>query len=308
MSEFPGLDKWYLQKTPVMDCRDVRMWQTVPGPVERTPSPAVLRVALWPGRVVELDGVDRTTTVRDVLERLAALEAPLSGAPVGRARLSVDERVCAGRRPILAYFDGPPEGAAPAHLVMADRALRCDLIVEPCPKVALGVAKLRPFVEAALRESKEDRVHIMEMAKARVRFAIPPKRKNVVPNHFRQDSADAEPWGSIMRFENFLKARHEHRGNRAKLRPLRSSRWKATYPGLVPVSHRWHEKEHVTLPRELSEDPSGKRAPTSEAPLSVVFHSFRLIFRRAVISWDGLEASMLSLERARAAHSGLTRT
>ena len=158
-------------------------------------------------------------------------------------------------------------------------------------------------MEAALKESKEDRVHIMEMAKARVRFAIPPKRKNVVPNHFRQDSADAEPWGSIMRFENFLKARHKHRGNHAKLRPLRSSRWKATYPGLVPVSHRWHEKEHVTLPRELSEDPSGKRARTSEAPLSVVVHSCRLIFRRAVISRDGLEAGMRSLERARAARS-----
>ncbi|KAH8096182.1 alpha-N-acetylglucosaminidase [Aureococcus anophagefferens] len=119
---------------------------------------------------------------------------------------------------------------------MADRALRCDLIVEPCPKVALGVAKLRPFVEAALKESKEDRVHIMEMAKARVRFAIPPKRKNVVPNHFRQDSADAEPWGSI-----------------------------------------------------TGQD---KRAnfPTSKAHISAVFHSFRLIFGRAIISRSGLEA------------------
>ena len=38
-----------------------------------------------------------------------------------------------------------------------------------------------------------------------------------------------------------------------------------------------------------------KRAtcPTSKAPLSAVFHSFRLIFGRAIISWNGLEAWML---------------
>ena len=48
-----------------------------------------------------------------------------------------------------------------------------------------------------------------------------------------------------------------------------------------------------------------KRAkfPTSKAPISAVFHSFRLIFGRAIISRNGLEAWMLSLERARAEHS-----
>ena len=35
-----------------------------------------------------------------------------------------------------------------------DGALRCDLIVEPCPKVALGVMKLKPWVDAAIKESK----------------------------------------------------------------------------------------------------------------------------------------------------------
>ena len=30
--------------------------------------------------------------------------------------------------------------------------------------------------------------------------------------------------------------------------------------------------------------------PTSKAPISVVSHSFRLIFGRVIISWDGLEA------------------
>jgi len=48
-----------------------------------------------------------------------------------------------------------------------------------------------------------------------------------------------------------------------------------------------------------------KRAkfPTSKAPISAVFHSFRLIFGRAIISWNGLEAWMLFPERARAEHS-----
>ena len=36
------------------------------------------------------------------------------------------------------------------------------------------------------------------------------------------------------------------------------------------------------------------------APLSVAFHSFRLIFRRPIISRSGLERECLSLERARA--------
>ena len=40
--------------------------------------------------------------------------------------------------------------------------------------------------------------------------------------------------------------------------------------------------------------------PTSKAPISVVFHSFRLIFGRVIISRNGLERERLSLERARA--------
>jgi hypothetical protein len=48
-----------------------------------------------------------------------------------------------------------------------------------------------------------------------------------------------------------------------------------------------------------------KRAkfPTSKAPISAVFHSFRLIFGRAIISRNGLKAWMLFPERARAEHS-----
>jgi serine/threonine protein phosphatase PrpC len=48
-----------------------------------------------------------------------------------------------------------------------------------------------------------------------------------------------------------------------------------------------------------------KRAkfPTSKAPISAVFHSFRLISGRAIISRNGLEAWMLFPERACAEHS-----
>ena len=48
-----------------------------------------------------------------------------------------------------------------------------------------------------------------------------------------------------------------------------------------------------------------KRAkfPTAKAPISAVFHSFRPIFGRAIISRNGLGAWMLFPERARAEHS-----
>jgi serine/threonine protein phosphatase PrpC len=47
----------------------------------------------------------------------------------------------------------------------------------------------------------------------------------------------------------------------------------------------------------------GATCPTSKAPISVVFHSFRLIFGRAIISRKSLEAWTLFLRRARAEHS-----
>ena len=47
----------------------------------------------------------------------------------------------------------------------------------------------------------------------------------------------------------------------------------------------------------------GATFPTLKAPISVVVHSFRLTFGRAIISRNGLEASTLSLERARVEHS-----
>jgi hypothetical protein len=48
---------------------------------------------------------------------------------------------------------------------------------------------------------------------------------------------------------------------------------------------------------------AGCEIPNFKAPISAVFHSFRLIFGRAIISRNGLEAWMLFPERARAEHS-----
>jgi hypothetical protein len=61
-------------------------------------------------------------------------------------------------------------------------------------------------------------------------------------------------------------------------------------------------------PEALASEPGPgqqKRAkfPTSKAPISAVFHSFRLILGRAIISRNGLEAWKLFQERARAKHS-----
>ena len=47
----------------------------------------------------------------------------------------------------------------------------------------------------------------------------------------------------------------------------------------------------------------GAKFPTSKPHISAVFHSFRLIFGRAIISRNGLEAWVLFPERARAEHS-----
>ena len=46
-----------------------------------------------------------------------------------------------------------------------------------------------------------------------------------------------------------------------------------------------------------------EKFPTSKAPISAVFHSFRLILGRAIISRNGLDARMLFPERARGERS-----
>merc|ERR1711903_121939 len=62
----------------------------------------------------------------------------------------------------------------------------------------------------------------------------------------------------------------------------------------------------LAVAREQTSRPGQqKRAkfPTSKAPISAGFHSFRLVFGRAIISRNGLDAWMLFPERARAEHS-----
>ena len=50
----------------------------------------------------------------------------------------------------------------------------------------------------------------------------------------------------------------------------------------------------------LTGQEKGAKFPTSKAHISVVFHSFWLIFGRVIISRNDLERECLSLERARA--------
>jgi len=58
-----------------------------------------------------------------------------------------------------------------------------------------------------------------------------------------------------------------------------------------------------TLAQRVAGQHKRAKFPTSKAPISAVFHSFQLIFGRAIISRDGLAAWMLLSERARAEHS-----
>jgi Ca2+-binding EF-hand superfamily protein len=57
------------------------------------------------------------------------------------------------------------------------------------------------------------------------------------------------------------------------------------------------------VPRSRAGQDKRAKFPTSKAHISAVFHSFRLIFGRAIISRNGLAAWMLFPERARAEHS-----
>jgi len=66
----------------------------------------------------------------------------------------------------------------------------------------------------------------------------------------------------------------------------------------------WGSGDRVADRRELGPGrEKSAKFPTLEAPSSVAFHSFRLMFGRAIISRNGLEAWMLFSERARAEHS-----
>ena len=63
------------------------------------------------------------------------------------------------------------------------------------------------------------------------------------------------------------------------------------------------DEDMLVARRRISGQHKRANFPTSKAPISAVCHSFRLIFGRAIISRNGLEAWMLFLERARAERS-----
>ena len=90
---------------------------------------------------------------------------------------------------------------------------------------------------------------------------------------------------------------------RAKGRP---SWWPDDYVDWMPHSFvEFKDGTVVDVSADQFDVGQQKRAkfPTSKAPFSAVFYSFRLIFGRAIISRSGLEAWMLFWERARAEHS-----
>ena len=72
MSEFPGLEKWYLQKKPTLSIQDVALWQMLPPHPQRTKTPAVLRVALWNGHVRDVPVPDRSVTAGAVIRTICA--------------------------------------------------------------------------------------------------------------------------------------------------------------------------------------------------------------------------------------------
>ena len=78
--------------------------------------------------------------------------------------------------------------------------------------------------------------------------------------------------------------------------------WGDDQPERFLVKWRDHSFLHCSWEHESGQEKRAK-FPTSKAPISAVFHSFRLIFGRAIISRNGLEAWALFPERARAAHS-----
>ena len=88
----------------------------------------------------------------------------------------------------------------------------------------------------------------------------------------------------------------KHRGGTNRSPDLRSLLY-------LTYARKWY-KDTNFAPRASSAG-QDKRAKfqTSKAHISAVFHSFRLIFGRAIVSRDGLEAWMLFPERARAEHS-----
>ena len=74
----------------------------------------------------------------------------------------------------------------------------------------------------------------------------------------------------------------------------------ATPSGLItPIVTDAAGKGLTVISSETGQE-KGAKFPTSKAHISVVFHSFWLIFGRVIISRNGLDRERLSLERARA--------
>jgi hypothetical protein len=264
MSEFPGLEKWYLQRKPTLSTHDVELWQMLPPHSERTQTPAVLRVMLWNGHVRDVPVRDRAVTASEVISTIC--ESGIHNPPREETQLCINGAPVAPFRPVIECFDGTAGTEQPKHLINDDGSLKASIIIALCPRVAQGVRDLPPWRRLRDADRAADAAHCAQIGLALKAGRPVPQRPEVLkpeeatpPAHFERDSADPEPHSSKERFEMFMKRRRSAtcRGrNQNKLRPLRSARWKESFPSKIPLTYRWHEKNWVEDADKLSADPS----------------------------------------------------
>ena len=127
-------------------------------------------------------------------------------------------------------------------------------------------------------------------------------------SHVHTPSIRSSAAESLIEDDGFALARHRQN-------PSIQRRLFGRQPGtLILVRHgesTWNANSTFTGWADVDLSDRGEREvehaarlrAAKEAPISAIFHSFRLIFGRAIISRNGLEAWMLFPERARAEHS-----
>ena len=166
-------------------------------------------------------------------------------------------------------------------------------------------ASINDELEAIARERHQPLVREREQRGDKADGALLPPTPSGAPLRFLFDSEDprGNATSSIERLERGRNGRALPDGRAARRRqrlllPLRGG----------PRQRRPRVQPRPLGPPQLGRahapgQQKGATFPTSKAPISAIFHSFRLIFGRAIISRNGLDAWMLFPERARAKHS-----
>ena len=275
-----------------------------------------LRLQYWFDRYWE--GLEREREEREAFERARADAAAASRA--GKTKAAADRRKTRmTRRASAVVFDG-----AAAHLPGSSFGIISD--AQHAGDVALrflGLASHRAALAKAIAECAEDKgegeaVTARDVLECLVDCMEEEGIKIGGPTALSEDFAakigffpafGAEPdAGADAGFSGFLERRTDHmsflafggeadHGPGAAFAAVQS--WIEAQRPPFPTQEDllWLQREFGTGQQK------GATCPTSKAPLSAMFHSFRLILGRAVISRNGLEAWALFPERARAAHS-----